>query len=72
VIVVSDTTPLNYLVLIGAINVLESLFQKVYAPSSVIRELMDEKAPESVRRWAASPPAWLIAADPATRLPSTI
>ena len=44
-IVVADTSPLNYLVLIDAIDVLPSLFGEVYAPPEVIRELADLLAP---------------------------
>ena len=33
-IVVSDTTPLNYLILIESVHVLLALFGRVYAPSS--------------------------------------
>jgi predicted nucleic acid-binding protein len=72
VIVVSDTTPLNYLVLINAIDVLPKLFRDVYAPRTVLRELNNPKAPDAVRRWAGSPPSWLKVADPACRLPSTV
>ncbi|HEX4054195.1 MAG TPA: hypothetical protein VHX86_08015 [Tepidisphaeraceae bacterium] len=70
-IVVSDTTPLNYLVLINAIDVLPKLFQHVYAPRAVLRELNHPKAPEVVRRWAEARPAWLKVVDPLSRLPST-
>jgi predicted nucleic acid-binding protein len=35
-IVVSDTTPLNYLLLINAINVLPQLFREVYVPQQVL------------------------------------
>jgi len=70
-IVVSDTTPLNYLVLIKAIDVLPQLFDQVYAPTSVLRELSDPRAPHDVRQWAAAPPAWLQIADPSARLTST-
>lgn len=70
-IVVSDTTPLNYLLLVNAIDVLPKLFAEVYAPSAVLRELADAKAPPVVRKWAQSPSAWLRVADPAARLPST-
>jgi len=38
-IVVSDTSPLNYLILVGCIDVLPQLFGQVYAPSSVVIEL---------------------------------
>jgi predicted nucleic acid-binding protein len=71
VIVVSDTTPLNYLVLINAIDVLPKLFQQVYAPQTVLRELNHVKAPDAVRQWADSPPSWLKVVNPASRLPST-
>jgi predicted nucleic acid-binding protein len=71
VIVVSDTTPLNYLVLIGAIDVLPKLFQDVYTTHAALAELGHPKAPDAVRAWAASPPAWLKVADPIQRLPST-
>ena len=36
-IVVSDTTPLNYLVLIDAVDVLPKLFEVVYTPATVLR-----------------------------------
>jgi len=48
VIVVSDTTPLNYLVLIDAIDVLPKLFQEVIVPPSVMAELTRLKTPEVV------------------------
>jgi predicted nucleic acid-binding protein len=53
-IVVSDTTPLNYLVLIDSAHVLPALFGRVYAPSAVIRELAHSRSPELVRRWTDS------------------
>ena len=48
-IVVSDTTPLNYLVLISAIDVLPKLFDEIFVPSAVLRELNDSRAPAPVR-----------------------
>jgi predicted nucleic acid-binding protein len=71
VIVVSDTTPLNYLVLINAVDVLPKLFKDVYTTHAVLEELSHPMAPEQVRQWAKSPPAWLKVADPVSRLPST-
>ena len=58
-IVVSDTSPLNYLVLIGAIDVLPTLFTDVHTPPEVIAELLHPRTPDIVRLWAQSPPAWL-------------
>src|SRR5207248_10555248 len=57
--------------LINAIDVLPKLFVEVFAPSTVLRELADARAPAVVRQWAQSLPTWLKVADPASRLPST-
>jgi predicted nucleic acid-binding protein len=58
-IVVSDTSPLNYLVLLGAVDVLPKLFGQVHAPPAVIQELQQPRTPTSVLQWAQSPPTWL-------------
>ncbi len=59
-IVVPDTTPLNYLVLIGEIEVLPRLFTRVFVPEIVITELQHPRAPDAVRNWATNPsPDWL-------------
>lgn len=63
-IVVADTTPLNYLVLIKVVEVLPALFGRVYAPPMVILELSDSRGPEQVRNWANSPPDWLNVREP--------
>jgi predicted nucleic acid-binding protein len=59
IIVVSDTTPLNYLVLMGLEELLPSLFDRVVVPKDVHRELSAAGAPFKVREWAESCPAWL-------------
>ena len=58
-LVVADTGPLNYLVLIDAIELLPKLFEKVLAPEVVRAELLNQDAPAVVRAWAAQPPGWL-------------
>ena len=58
-IVVSDTSPLNYLVLIGAEEVLPALFEQVLVPPEVLAEMQHVKAPPRVSVWAQRPPAWL-------------
>ena len=58
-IVVADTSPLNYLVLIGHVAILPHFYQRVLVPSSVWQELQDVNTPEPVRAWSANPPAWL-------------
>lgn len=57
-IVVSNTSPLNYLDLLGKVHVLPAMFGVVYAPPAVVTELSRTGAPATVRDWAASPPAW--------------
>lgn len=57
--VIADTGPINYLILIGHIDVLPQLCERVVLPTVVQTELGDERAPLSVRCWIANPPAWL-------------
>jgi predicted nucleic acid-binding protein len=57
--VVADTGPLNYLVQIGAIDLLPKLFDRIIIPTSVHEELTRRRAPATVRDWAAQIPAWL-------------
>ena len=59
-IVVSNTSPLNYMVLIGAANLLADLFGEIYVPPQVIDELGDADSPAAVRNWVQTPPPWLV------------
>lgn len=63
-IVVSDTSPLNYLVLVDAVHVLPELFREVYVPERVTNELKHPTAPLAVRSWIARPPSWLLIRSP--------
>jgi predicted nucleic acid-binding protein len=58
-IVIADTSPFNYLVQIGEIDVLECLFARVLIPRAVYEELSQPHAPARVRSWIARSPAWL-------------
>ena len=58
-LVVSDTSPLNYLILIKCQEVLPAIFGKILIPSQVIEELQRLKAPIAVRNWANSLPDWV-------------
>jgi predicted nucleic acid-binding protein len=58
-IVVADTGPLNYLVLIGAVDVLQPLYTRVIVPQTVVEELKEVGAPAAVGAWIAQPPGWL-------------
>lgn len=57
--IVSDTTPLNYLVLIKAIEILPRLYERVLIPPAVRAELSVPETPEAVREWISSNPPWL-------------
>jgi predicted nucleic acid-binding protein len=50
--------PVNYLILIGHIDILPALFEKVILSAIVREELKHRKAPPAVRRWIADPPSW--------------
>ena len=58
-LVIADTGPLNYLILIGHIGLLPVLFEKVVLPTTVQSELASRKAPPFVRDWVANLPAWV-------------
>ncbi len=58
-IVVADTSPINYLVLLGHIEILPKIYGEVLIPQAVYEELQDSDAPTEVRAWLSAPPAWL-------------
>ena len=57
-LVIADTGPINYLILIGHIDILPALFQRVILPAIVRDELKHQKAPPAVQHWIANPPPW--------------
>ena len=58
-IVVSDTSPLNYLVLIGQDELLHKLFGNVIIPQVVFDELQGKGAPSQILEWAQDLPPWV-------------
>ncbi len=58
-LIVSDTSPLNYLVLIEAIDLLPKLVSSVLIPPAVANELADPRTPFAVRQWVSNSPSWL-------------
>jgi|SRR5450432_901089 predicted nucleic acid-binding protein len=58
-VIVSDTAPLNYLVLIEAAELLPRLYQRVLIPSAVFVELTRPATPGMVRLWVEQRPIWL-------------
>lgn len=68
-LVLADTGPVNYLILIGHIDLLPRMFDRVVLPAAVQTELSNSLAPPVVQRWIADFPAWLeIAQTPAVTL----
>jgi len=58
-IVVADTSPLNYLALIDAVQILPELFGQVFIPEAVSRELKSPGTPSKVAVWMSQSPTWL-------------
>ncbi len=58
-IVVADTSPLNYLIRLGRPEVLQAIFGRVLVPRAVLVEMQHPEAPPEVSAWASAPPAWL-------------
>jgi predicted nucleic acid-binding protein len=58
-IVVADTSPINYLLLIGHIDILPHFYGRILVPPAVWQELEDTSAPDVLRNWLKSAPEWL-------------
>lgn len=59
-LVVSDTSPICYLLLIGEIDLLPRLYHQISIPQVVQQELADDRSPTVVKNWINAPPDWLI------------
>lgn len=59
-LIVSDASPVHYLILIHAVDVLPNLFSKVVIPEYVVSvELQNSKTPLSVQDWIRNLPSWV-------------
>jgi predicted nucleic acid-binding protein len=58
-IVVCDTSPVNYLVLIDEIDLLPQLFTTAVLPAGVLAELQHSRTPPRVASWARELPPWV-------------
>ena len=67
-VVVCDTTPLNYLILIGNSDVLPQLFGRLLVPPAVIGEMRHSRAPAAVAEWMSNLPSWIEIREPRTDL----
>jgi predicted nucleic acid-binding protein len=59
VIVVADTSPLNYLIQLGFDSLLPRLYGHIIVPSAVMQELRHAGAPLEVRAWLMHVPDWV-------------
>ena len=58
-IVVADSSPLNYLILLDHAELLHRFYDEVVIPDAVAAELSSQSAPHPVREWIAHAPGWL-------------
>ena len=58
-IVVADSGPLHYLILLDQTELLSHFYGQVVVPEAVLRELTSGRAPQPVRDWLSRPPSWL-------------
>jgi len=58
--VISDTSPINYLLLINQVDILPKLFEEIIIPDAVKDEMLDINSPAQVQQWIRNPPNWLI------------
>lgn len=63
--VIADTGPVHYLILIEQIALLPALFETIFIPETVRKEMLAPRTPGVVRQWITTPPGWLqIVPDP--------
>ena len=67
-VVVADTCPINYLILIAQIDLIKQLYTRILIPPAVLAELKHPVAPKPVRDWADSAPEWVKILSPKSRL----
>ncbi len=58
-LVIADTSPVHYLILIEQIALLPLLFEQIFIPATERDEMLDPQTPDTVRQWMVHPPAWL-------------
>jgi predicted nucleic acid-binding protein len=71
-IVVADSGPLHYLILLQHIELLQRFYGQVLVPEPVAGELSAASAPAVVREWITKPPTWVDVRPVASEAVSTI
>ena len=68
-IVVADSGPLHYLILLDHAELLPRFYGQVIVPEAVLRELTSGRTPQPVREWLSKAPSWLrVKAAPSSQL----
>jgi predicted nucleic acid-binding protein len=60
IVVVADTSPLNYLIQIGCQEVLPTLYERVSVPVAVLKELDHARTPAAVLAFVHQMPEWIV------------
>lgn len=58
-IVVADSSPLHYLILVEQVDLLRQLYSEVVVPAAVLSELTRRSSPAAVSNWFMQAPPWL-------------
>ncbi len=69
-VVVSDTSPLHYLILCSVDSILPQLFEQVIIPPTVFAELQHPNTPAPVQAWMRTLPVWVAVKTPTSLDPS--
>jgi predicted nucleic acid-binding protein len=68
IVVVADTSPLNYLIQIQCEHILPAMYTSVFVPTAVVEELDHPRTVSAVRAWLAQVPSWLVVRDVASEV----
>lgn len=63
-VVIADSSPLRYLVLIEEVRLLHILYGNIVIPPGVVNELTQLDTPEAVRLWIEHRPEWIVVRSP--------
>jgi predicted nucleic acid-binding protein len=58
-LIIADSSPLHYLLLIGHIDIVPTLYERIIVPAIVIVELCHRRTPAIVRDWVEARPEWV-------------
>jgi predicted nucleic acid-binding protein len=68
-IVIADSSPLRYLVLVQQAHLLHALFDSIIIPPGVVSELTQKNTPAPVQIWMEHQPEWVTVQSPRIPLP---